>query len=210
MAGTSGNLRRQLAVIFEDEEPRSPVTRLFNLALAILIIVNVSRVVLESVEPIRRHFALAFDAFEQAATAIFAPNMRSASGAASILTTRAIALRSGGGCAICGASSRWSIRPRCCRPFLAFSAPAIFGCCGFCGCCGCSSSSAIRRLEYKKNGGEIVANIRAPVQSPDFAPYLQRAHDANPDGIYVFIPGNFAGIFERQYVERGLDKSASS
>ncbi|MGA9892553.1 MAG: ion transporter [Xanthobacteraceae bacterium] len=74
MAGTSGNLRRQLAVIFEDEEPRSPVTRLFNLALAILIIVNVSRVVLESVEPIRRHFALAFDAFEQAATAIFAPN----------------------------------------------------------------------------------------------------------------------------------------
>jgi branched-chain amino acid transport system substrate-binding protein len=61
--------------------------------------------------------------------------------------------------------------------------------------------------EFRKNGGEIVANIRAPVQSPDFAPYLQRAHDANPDGIYVFIPGNFAGTFARQYVERGLDKS---
>jgi hypothetical protein len=29
--------------------------------------------------------------------------------------------------------------------------------------------------EYKKNGGEIVANVRVPVQSPDFAPYLQRA-----------------------------------
>ena len=72
MAGTSGILRRQLAIIFEDEEPRSTVTRLFNLALAILIIVNVSCVVLESVEPIRRHFALAFEAFEQAATAIFA------------------------------------------------------------------------------------------------------------------------------------------
>jgi branched-chain amino acid transport system substrate-binding protein len=61
--------------------------------------------------------------------------------------------------------------------------------------------------ELKKNGGEVVANIRAPVQSPDFAPYLQRARDANPDGIYVFIPGNFAGTFARQYVERGLDKS---
>ena len=61
--------------------------------------------------------------------------------------------------------------------------------------------------EFKKNGGEVVANIRAPVQSPDFAPYLQRARDANPDAIYVFIPGNFAGTFARQYDERGLDKS---
>jgi voltage-gated potassium channel len=72
VAGTSGNLRRQLAIIFEDEEPRSAVTRLFNLALALLIIVNVCCVVLESVEPIRRHFALAFETLEQAATAIFA------------------------------------------------------------------------------------------------------------------------------------------
>jgi branched-chain amino acid transport system substrate-binding protein len=60
---------------------------------------------------------------------------------------------------------------------------------------------------FKKDGGEILANVRVPVQSPDFAPYLQRARDANPDGIYVFIPGSFAGTFARQYVERGLDKS---
>jgi voltage-gated potassium channel len=66
------SVRRQLAIIFEDEEPRSTVTRLFNLALALLIIVNVSCVILESVESIRRHFAHVFDALEQAATAIFA------------------------------------------------------------------------------------------------------------------------------------------
>lgn len=73
MSVTSGvSLRRQLATIFEDEEPRSAVTRLFNLALALLIIANVSCVVLESVELIRRHFAMAFGAFEQVATAIFA------------------------------------------------------------------------------------------------------------------------------------------
>jgi len=71
--GISGvALRRQLAIIFEDEEPRSAVTRLFNVALAFLIIANVSCVVLESVEPIRRHFAAPFGLFEQAATAIFA------------------------------------------------------------------------------------------------------------------------------------------
>jgi voltage-gated potassium channel len=66
------SLRHRLAVIFEDEEPRSALTQTFNFALAILIIFNVSCVVLESVESIRRHFVPAFDLFEQAATAFFA------------------------------------------------------------------------------------------------------------------------------------------
>jgi branched-chain amino acid transport system substrate-binding protein len=61
--------------------------------------------------------------------------------------------------------------------------------------------------EYKKDGGEVVGNLRVPVQNPDFAPFLQRARDANPDAIFVFLPGNQAGIFARQYAERGLDKS---
>jgi branched-chain amino acid transport system substrate-binding protein len=61
--------------------------------------------------------------------------------------------------------------------------------------------------EYRKNGGEIVASLRVPVQNPDFAPYLQRARDANPDGIFVFFPGNQAGTFARQFAERGMDKS---
>ncbi|MGA2892286.1 MAG: ion transporter [Xanthobacteraceae bacterium] len=65
-------LRRQLAIIFEDEEPRNAVTRLFNFALALLIVANVSCVILESVEPIRRNFAATFELFEHAATAIFA------------------------------------------------------------------------------------------------------------------------------------------
>jgi voltage-gated potassium channel len=65
-------LRRQLAVIFEDEEPRSALTRLVNMALALLIVVNVSCVILESVEAIGRQFGPAFDGFEAAATAIFA------------------------------------------------------------------------------------------------------------------------------------------
>ncbi len=66
------SVRHQLAVLFEDEEPRSVLTRAFNLALALLIVLNVSCVVLESVESIRRHFAPAFDLLEQVATALFA------------------------------------------------------------------------------------------------------------------------------------------
>ena len=42
------NLRRHLATIFEDEEPRSRVTWLFNAALAVLIVVNVCWMILES------------------------------------------------------------------------------------------------------------------------------------------------------------------
>jgi branched-chain amino acid transport system substrate-binding protein len=61
--------------------------------------------------------------------------------------------------------------------------------------------------EYRKAGGEVVANIRVPVQNPDFAPYLQRAREASPEAIFVFIPGNQAGTFARQYVERGLATS---
>ena len=72
MAKPGGDLRQQLAIILEDEEPRSLVTRLVNSALALLIVVNVSCVILESVEPIRKHFALTFELFEHAATAIFA------------------------------------------------------------------------------------------------------------------------------------------
>ncbi len=66
------SLRRQLATVFEDEDPHNPVTQAFNLALTLLIVANVSCVILESVEPIRLRFAPAFDAFEQVATATFA------------------------------------------------------------------------------------------------------------------------------------------
>lgn len=65
-------LRRRLATIFEDEEPRSATTRLFNAMLAILIIANVAAVVLESVDSIRQQFSGAFIWFEQFATSIFA------------------------------------------------------------------------------------------------------------------------------------------
>jgi voltage-gated potassium channel len=65
-------MRRYLATMFEDQEPRSAVTQIFDVALAALIIVNVSCVILESVEWIRRYFAGAFDAIEHVSTAIFA------------------------------------------------------------------------------------------------------------------------------------------
>ena len=69
---SAADVRRYLASMFEDEEPRSRVTRAFDFALACLIIVNVSCVILESVESIRRHLAWTFDLVESGSTAFFA------------------------------------------------------------------------------------------------------------------------------------------
>jgi len=49
--------------------------------------------------------------------------------------------------------------------------------------------------------------LRVPLQNPDFAPYLQRARDTAPDGLFVFVPAGRAAVFVRQFVERGLDRT---
>ena len=58
-----------------------------------------------------------------------------------------------------------------------------------------------------QGGIQIVAAIRVPLANPDFAPFLQRARDYNPDTLFVYIPGFQAGIFVKQFLERGMDKS---
>jgi branched-chain amino acid transport system substrate-binding protein len=61
--------------------------------------------------------------------------------------------------------------------------------------------------EFTKKGGEIVESIRVPLANPDFSPFLQRAGDAKPDAIFVFVPSGQGGIFVKQFLERGLDKA---
>lgn len=56
-------------------------------------------------------------------------------------------------------------------------------------------------------GGQIAAELRVPLQNPDFAPFLQRAADAKPDALYVFVPSGAGAIVMKQFLERGLDKS---
>jgi len=60
---------------------------------------------------------------------------------------------------------------------------------------------------FKANGGEIVAALRVPLQNPDFAPFLQRAADAKPDAIFVFVPSGAGAVVMKQFVERGLARS---
>ena len=68
-------------------------------------------------------------------------------------------------------------------------------------------AEAIFKARYLAAGGQIAEFIRVPLQNPDFAPFLQRARDAAPQAIFVFVPSVQGGTFAKQFVERGLDKA---
>ncbi len=59
----------------------------------------------------------------------------------------------------------------------------------------------------KLNGGQVLDEIRIPVRSPDFAPFLQRVREKNPEAVFVFIPSGPATALMKQFTERGLDKA---
>jgi branched-chain amino acid transport system substrate-binding protein len=59
---------------------------------------------------------------------------------------------------------------------------------------------------YKAAGGQVLASIRFPVAQPDFSVYVQRAKDAHPDGIYVWIPaGAQPAALGKSMVEHGVN-----
>jgi branched-chain amino acid transport system substrate-binding protein len=68
-------------------------------------------------------------------------------------------------------------------------------------------AEVIFKDRYLAGGGQIADLIRVPLQNPDFAPFLQRARDAAPQALFVFIPSVQAATFAKQFVERGLDKT---
>jgi len=57
------------------------------------------------------------------------------------------------------------------------------------------------------NGGQVIAELRVPVANPDFAPFLQRVRDAQPEALFVFVPSGVGSAFMKQFAERGLDKA---
>ena len=70
-----------------------------------------------------------------------------------------------------------------------------------------AEATAVFTQAFTKAGGQIVETIKVPLANPDFAPFLQRARDANPDTLFVFVPAGQAGTFAKQFAERGLDKA---
>ena len=58
---------------------------------------------------------------------------------------------------------------------------------------------------YKGAGGEVAGALRVPVATNDFAPFMQRVKDANPNALMVFIPaGRTATALMKAFSDLGL------
>ncbi len=60
---------------------------------------------------------------------------------------------------------------------------------------------------FTARGGQVAAELRVPLRDPDFAPFLQRVRDANPEAMFVFVPSGPGAALMKQFRERGLDKA---
>jgi branched-chain amino acid transport system substrate-binding protein len=61
---------------------------------------------------------------------------------------------------------------------------------------------------FKEVGGQVVGSVRFPVANPDFSAFIQAAKDANPDAIYIWIPGGAQpAAVGKALTERGIDTS---
>jgi branched-chain amino acid transport system substrate-binding protein len=59
---------------------------------------------------------------------------------------------------------------------------------------------------FAKGGGQVLAELRVPMANPEFAPFLQRARDAKPDALFVFVPSGVGSAVMKQFAERELAK----
>jgi branched-chain amino acid transport system substrate-binding protein len=70
-----------------------------------------------------------------------------------------------------------------------------------------AEAAKVFEQHFTTGGGQVLDTLKVPLSNPDFAPFLQRARDHQPDTLFVFLPAGQAGPFARQFVERGLDKT---
>lgn len=65
--------------------------------------------------------------------------------------------------------------------------------------------------QFKKTftelGGKIVGEVRTPVSTPDYKPFLERAKDAKPDALFFFVPpGSSMVALAKEFRNIEMDK----
>lgn len=53
-------------------------------------------------------------------------------------------------------------------------------------------------------GGDVLGSLRAPLASPAFGPFLQRAKDLSPDALFLFVPNGQGADLMKSVAERGF------
>jgi branched-chain amino acid transport system substrate-binding protein len=58
---------------------------------------------------------------------------------------------------------------------------------------------------FTEAGGTVLGSDRTPVANPDFSAYVQRVADADPEAVYIFVPGGAQpAAIGKALVDRGL------
>ena len=57
---------------------------------------------------------------------------------------------------------------------------------------------------FVANGGTLVETLRVPLRNPDFAPFLQKVRDLQPEALFAFVPSGAGSSLMKQFAERGL------
>jgi len=60
---------------------------------------------------------------------------------------------------------------------------------------------------FTNAGGKVIESVRVPLRNPDYAPFLQRAKDAKPDALFVFVPSGEGAAVMKQFSDRGLKQA---
>ena len=58
------------------------------------------------------------------------------------------------------------------------------------------------KQEFEQKGGKVLDSLRAPLASPDFSAFLQRAKDLKPDALFLFVPSGQGGTLMKQVQDR--------
>ncbi len=63
---------------------------------------------------------------------------------------------------------------------------------------------------FSDAGGTVLGSDRTPVANPDFSAFVQRVKDANPEAVYIFVPGGAQpAAIGKALVDRGLAPPAT-
>lgn len=69
-------------------------------------------------------------------------------------------------------------------------------------------SEAAFKKAFTKLGGKIVGELRVPMKSVEFGPYMQRVKDAKPEAVFVFVTSGELGIgIMKAFNERGMKQA---
>jgi branched-chain amino acid transport system substrate-binding protein len=69
---------------------------------------------------------------------------------------------------------------------------------------GIDAEGAFQRA-FEAAGGKVVGSVRVPVANPDFSAFVQRAKDANPEAIFIFVPGGTQpAAIDKALASRGI------